>query len=285
MERDASDRGSKWLIGHQAGAILTIGGARGFTSWRAAQAEVVAPKKLPDGLLEVFYPGSNEPDLYLVEISSYPERRAEEQAAADALLVFLDRGRLPEVLTLVLCPRGPLRVGSERAVESPHGWTRLRVNWRVVELWELSAGDLLALNDVGLVPWIPLTRWDGDPEALLRECRDRIDRQALPQEHDSLLAVTAMMGSLRYNKDVLLNIFGGGGAMLEFPLVTHFANKLANEARREDIGNVLAERFGALPPDLANSLRSIEDPGHLKELHTWALRCPDLDSFRARFAA
>ena len=100
MEHDVYDRGAKWLIGHQAGAMLTIGGARGFTSWRAIQAEVIAPKKLPDGLLEVFYPGQGEPELYLVEISTYPERRAEEQALADAMLVYLDRGRLPEVLTL-----------------------------------------------------------------------------------------------------------------------------------------------------------------------------------------
>ena len=107
-------------------------------------------KKLPDRLLEVFYPGQKEPELYLVEVSTYPERRAEEQALADAILVYLDRGRLPEVLTLVLCPRGLLRVGSERAIESPRGWTRFRANWRVVELWELSAADLLAMNDVGL---------------------------------------------------------------------------------------------------------------------------------------
>ncbi len=36
-----------------------------------------------------------------------------------------------------------------------------RANWRVVELWELSATELLAMNDVGLVPWIPLTRRAG----------------------------------------------------------------------------------------------------------------------------
>ena len=66
--------------------------------------------------------------------------------------------------------------------------------------------------------------------------------------------------------------------MLEFPLVDHFVNMV----RQESIGIVLVERFGALPPDLANSLRSVEDPDHLTRLLTWAVRCSDLDSFRAR---
>ena len=33
-----------------------------------------------DGLLEVVFPNETEPDLYIVEITTYPERRAEQQA-------------------------------------------------------------------------------------------------------------------------------------------------------------------------------------------------------------
>ena len=152
----------------------------------------------------------------------------------------------------------------------------------MVELWELSAADLLAMNDVGLVPWIPLTRWEGEPEALLRECRDRIDKQAPPNEHDSLLAVTAMLGSLRYNDEVLLNIFGGGQSMLEFPLLERLMSEREVEIRRRDLLRVLAARFGPISPALDTQLRSVTVQAQLDELLDLAALCPNLDAFRAR---
>ena len=206
--RDPYDRNSKWLIGHQGGAVLRLGGAQGFTAWRAVQAELVVPKKLPDGLLEVEYPGKDEPDLYLVEITTYPDRDVERQAVEDALIVFLDRRRLPEILILVLCPRGQLRVADRRDMGSTHGWTQLGVRWRVVELWTLPAVDLLAANDVGLIPWVPLMQFDGPPEAMLRECRDRIERQAPPEQRETMKVVAAMLGALRYDEAMLQAIFG-----------------------------------------------------------------------------
>ena len=199
---------------------------------------------------------------------------------ADAMLVYLDRGRLPEVLTLVLCPRGQLRVGSDRDLASPRGWTRFRANWRVVELWELSAADLLAMNDVGLVPWIPLTRWDGKPEALLRECRGRIDRQAPVQEHDNFLAVTTMLASLRYNDDVLNNIFGGGRAMVEFPLM----KKMWAQAQQRDILRILSARFKSVAPDIEKELQGVNEPDRLDDLIDWAASCPDLPAFRTKLS-
>jgi len=32
-------------------------------------------------------------------------------------------------------------------------WSRLACGWKVVELWQLAAEELLAAGDVGLVPW------------------------------------------------------------------------------------------------------------------------------------
>ena len=49
--RDPYDRSTKWLIAHQAAALLHLGGATGFSGCRPVQSEVVAPKKLPDGLI------------------------------------------------------------------------------------------------------------------------------------------------------------------------------------------------------------------------------------------
>src|SRR5580704_12993585 len=107
---DDYDRSSKWLIQHRGDAILRLGGVTDIQAWRPLPAELVQPRQLPDGLLEVLLVGEADPDLYIVEIATYPEERIQEQVLRDMLLVYLDRRVLPEVLTLVLCPRGNVPV-------------------------------------------------------------------------------------------------------------------------------------------------------------------------------
>src|SRR5205807_1755194 len=80
---------SKWLIERRGNAILYLGGTRGIQSWRSLQADVVQPRRLPDGLLVALLYGQQEPDLYLVEIATYPEHRVAAQVLADMLLVSL----------------------------------------------------------------------------------------------------------------------------------------------------------------------------------------------------
>jgi hypothetical protein len=173
------DRSSKWLIQHHGDSILRLGGLTNVVSWRPLQAEVVQPRQLPDGLLEVQVEGQAEPSLFVVEIATYPEPRLSEQIIRDLMLVYLDRRVLPEVLTLVLSPRGSIRVSGIQELVSPLGWTRHRIEWRVVELWTLPAEELLAGNDPGLLPWVPLTHFDGPPEPVLERCREQSDRRAL----------------------------------------------------------------------------------------------------------
>jgi hypothetical protein len=197
---DPYDRSSKWLIERQGNAILYLGGIRGIQSWRSLQADVVQPRRLPDGLLEVVLHGREDPDLYLLEIATYPENRVPTQILDDALLVLLNRRLVPEVMTLVLCPRGNLRVTGTHDWTSRQGWTNLHITWRVVELWNVPAQDLLAANDIGLIPWVPLTQFEGPPEPILEECRRRIDQQAPVEERANYLAVTQVLARLRYNE-------------------------------------------------------------------------------------
>jgi hypothetical protein len=99
--REEKDRGSKWLLEHHGDSVLRLGGISGFSSWRSVRSELTHPRQLPDSLLEATFPGQEAPSLYVVEVATYPERRAEEEAARNAMLVFLERGVVPEVLTLV----------------------------------------------------------------------------------------------------------------------------------------------------------------------------------------
>lgn len=280
--RDDKDRSSKWMIDHHGGSVLRLAGVEGFRAWRAAAAELVQPKRLPDGLLEVFFPDRQEPELFIAEFSTYPERAAEEQALRDALLVYADRGVLPEVLTLVLQPRGNFRLTGRVERVSRRGMTRWTTEWRVIEVWTLSAGDLLAADDVGLIPWVPLTRYDGPPEALIQLCRDRIDRQARPEQRGNLLAVSQIMTQLRYNDPGLLAILGGSRMIVESPLVQELLAQKAQEAVQASILDFLEGRFGLVPLETAAELRLVKDEQRLHELSRFAGQCPDLAAFQAR---
>jgi hypothetical protein len=207
--RQDKDRCSKWLIDHHGDAILHLAGVHGFSAWRAVQSELVAPRRLPDGLLEVVFPGQPEPTLFLIEIETFADRSVAPQLFEDILLTRMDRGVVPDVVTLVLRPKGHAEVADHVVEVSRHGLTSLRAAWRVVRLWELDAEELLAAGDVGLIPWVPLTRFPGPPEQLLRQCRERIETRARRDEQEALLVVTSILASVVFDDDLLLTLFGG----------------------------------------------------------------------------
>jgi hypothetical protein len=275
------DRSSKWLIQHHGVSILRLGGVTGVQSWRPLQAELVQPRQTPDGLLEVHLAGQSQAKLFLVEIATYPDRRLLEQVLRDTALVYLDRRVLPEVLTLVLHPKGQLRITGNHEETSPLGWARLQCNWRIVELWTLPAADLLAANDLGIVPWVPLAHFDGPPEPVLQQVRQRIDQQAPPDERANLLAVTQVLTRLRYNDPQVLSLLGGSQIMIESPLI----QELMAQRMHKDILRVLAARFGPVPPEIVAALQAIVDETKLDALVEWAATCPDLEAFRTRLTA
>jgi predicted transposase YdaD len=275
--REDKDRSGRWMLEHHGDAILRVAGLTGFLSWRGTPSDLALPRQAPDGLFEVTYPDVEEPDLVVIEISTYPERKAEDQALRDATMVFLDRRVLPDVVTLVLRPRGTLRLEGTYEVRSRSGRTRLPFTWHVVEMWTLPAQQLLALNDVGAVPLVALTQLD-PPELMLQQCRDRIDQQAPPQEQANLLAVCQVMTRLRYNDPSLLSIFGGMTMVIESP----FYEELLAFRQAKDIGVILQARFGSVPQEVQTSLEAITDQARLEELLKWSAVCPDLDAFRAR---
>ena len=133
------DKSSKWLIQEHGDGILYLGGARNVRRWQALQAEVVQPRQLPDGLLEVFFQGSKGPNYFLLEIATYPEPRLLDQALDDLMLTYQKLRVLPELLTLVLHPKGQLRVPDHAHRGASDGVTQLGGRWRVVELWTVPA--------------------------------------------------------------------------------------------------------------------------------------------------
>ncbi len=280
--RQDKDRSGKWLLGHHGDSILRLAGVTGFTAFRAVQAEVVSPRRLPDGLLDVSFSGEENLTPFLVEIVTYADRRADAQVLDDILLVTLDRQIVPEVISLILHPRGNAQVQGRLQRASRRGLTRLQADWRVVELWTVEAESLLAAGDVGLIPWVPLTHFVGPPEALLHRCREQIDRLAKSEELDNLLSVTQLLGGLRFTRELLRSIFGGGRPMIESPLLEELKSEMKAQAVQDAILDVLKDRLGTVPDSLATALRGILDEARLLQLNRWAGQCTDLAAFQAR---
>jgi predicted transposase YdaD len=162
----------------------------------------------------------------------------------------------------------------------PLSQTRLKLQWRVIELWTLAADDLLAAADVGLIPLVPLTRMDGPPEAVLRRCRQRIDL-APENEQENLLAVVQVMAQMRYNDAGLLSIFGVKQMFNESPLIQEIVEETRVKTVRGMVLETLETRFGELPLEIAERLNTVVDERRLRRLATEAWQCASLDDFRA----
>lgn len=276
------DRSSKWLIQHYGQALLRLAGVQNVISCRALQAELVQTGQLPDGLLEAEIADAAEPRHFVVEIATYPEQRLIDQLIRDALLVVLNRRAVPEVLAVILHPKGAMQIPGEMALTSPLGWTELRLRWRIVELWKLPAEALLATSDPGVIPWVPLAHSEEPSVEIFRRCREVIDTVPAEDERWNLLAVTQVLARLRYNSPELLRILGGQEVMIESPLLEEWRAQWTAEAKAGDIIRVLQARFGALSGNIESSLRAIQSEDRLNALIEIAAQCPDLESFRSQ---
>jgi predicted transposase YdaD len=194
----------------------------------------------------------------------------------DLTLAYSALGHLPELLMLILRPKGKVRVGAKYAIQSKLGLSRLEVAWRTIELWTLSAEQFLAEADVGVMPWVPLMQLAGPPEAVLERCAQRIERQAKPKDRTDLLVVAQVMAGLRYPHLDLLALFGGQQTMIESPLL----QRVRAEVQHGAVLDLLKDRFGAVPRDVTKPLREIIDEKKLRRLVRLAAKCADLDAFR-----
>jgi hypothetical protein len=281
------DRSGKWLIEHHGDAILRLGGVTDLVRWQAAPTDLVLPTKLPDGLLYAWRAGRDRPEPFIVEIATYPELRAGEQALRALLLYYLTRGEVPNVLVFVLRPRGKLRVPDRAQRAGSDGVTELRGRWRVVELWTVPAEPVLATADPGMMPWVPLMEAAQPPEVVLRQCREIIDQNASPEEHDGLITVTEVFTRLRYNDPNLPPILGRKSVMIDpFELgVSLLIRDSIAENGQKHILRFLTIRFGPVPPELEAEVRSIRDETVLDAGVELAASCTDFDQFGAELRA
>jgi hypothetical protein len=70
----------------------------------------------------------------------------------------------------------------------------------------------------------------------------------------------------------------GGNRILESPLI----KEILAECTQDSILTALTARFGEVPLDVIRRLRRIRAATRLKDFLRHAIRCPDLEAFRAR---
>jgi hypothetical protein len=280
MARQRFDVASKWLLHNQGKGTLLVGGLKGVRRIAALPGEIAQTRKYPDGLLQVFLKGEKKPHHVLVEVATYSERRALKQALDDLTLAYSAFGHLPELLMLVLRPKGTFRITGKHEVRTKLGLARLEAEWKPVELWGLPAERFLAEAEPGTVPWITLMDYSGPPEALLERCAEKIEREAQPRDRADLLAVSQVFTGLRFPDPELLRLLGGQEPMIESPVL----QKVIANALQEAILEILKDRFGTLPRELTKQLREILSEKKLRKLSVVAAKCPDLNAFRDALA-
>lgn len=192
------DKCGKYQIQNYGDSILRMARVPAIVSWKPVQTELVQHRRLPDGLIEALHEGEAQPDTYLLEIATYPEVRIARQVMDDIALSWLGRHVLPEVVVLFLYPRGNVVPAETIKLNSRQGCTTWNASWRIVKLWEVPADNLLASDDIGAVPWVPLAKFDGPPEPIIRECKARIDQVGSRIEKENLLAITQFLALAVY---------------------------------------------------------------------------------------
>jgi hypothetical protein len=188
-------------------AVLFAAGERHIRTCRSARNTLTAPKQIPDGLLEVEFTGSAEPEDFLVEVASYADDRIVAQVVKDLCMAELVLGQVPEVV--VLLPRPGQPFPAQGRVTNRRGRTALSATWHVVELAGVPAATLLASGDVGAVPLVPLSQLHAPPEVVLQQRKDLIEQHAPPDERANLLAITQVLTEARFPNAPWLTILGG----------------------------------------------------------------------------
>ena len=289
MHQD-KDRSAKWLLGKHGDALLRLAGITGFTKWEHAPAEVVAPRRSLDGLFKLTFPGEREPRLVIVEIESYADSTADRQVLDDIMLVALEHRRMPEVVSLILKPKGEVAVNGRDERASPSRQVRLVGTWPVVKLWEIDAETLFADGDDGLIPLAPLARTTLPPVEIVTRCVDRMNAVADDTERSSLLTVASIFLKLAGSPFDLIRLPGGKAMFLEKIVRQMEEAELAEareywrprhfaDARRTDVLAELQERFGSVPSEVADAVNGIDSETRLRQLHRFAVTCPDLAAF------
>jgi len=165
---------------------------------------------------------------------------------------------------------------------------RALVEYRVIRAWEVDPQEILRLDSYWLDPFVVLTDVE-DREKTLVELRDRTLARGLdPQEQSDVLVCLAGLAAIVIpDEERLFRIFEGID-MGDNVFIEHWVRKGRQEGHQEGLAeaaelvlDTLRDRFGAVPPDVAEKVRARLDPARLRALGRAARQAATIDEFRA----
>ncbi len=213
-----------------------------------------------------------------------PARMVEYEA------VFWVNYRLPvRSYVLVFIPDGmPDEVPTTCTIEADH--LTLTGRFTVIELWELSAKDALAMKHEGLLPFIPLMNGGRAEVEQSARALGQITDDARKRE---LALHFVMLASLRYNRTDIYDILGRLTmipihALRESSMYQFILDEGRQEGRQEGkrsaviemLQRFAAKRFPEL--EIAEDVNRVEDIAALEQLCLEINELPDAEALRVR---
>ncbi len=236
------------------------------------------------------------PDIGLLHLEPQASRDGE---LSDRLLVYnslLHRRHGGPVHSVVILLRreadSPALTGTLSRVRS-NGREFLRFDYDVIRVWQLSAESLLG----GPLGALPLSVLADDARGRLEEVVARMDRRLRDEPTPDptrklLLASSFILSGLRYNDETIQSAFIGVTGMKESITYQAILNEGRSEgvkegvasgtiaARQADLIDIIEERFGVVPPELAAHIRATSDSAKLQAAIRRAVRVQSLDEFQ-----
>ncbi|MEW5987064.1 MAG: hypothetical protein AB1791_10560 [Chloroflexota bacterium] len=168
-------------------------------------------------------------------------------------------------------------------VKRVDGSPALAWNYTPIHLWRLPAESLLSIDRPGIIPLVGLMQIQ-QPATTLPKVVERI--RVEPDEARRSALFTALLALMEDKEHLamLKNLVESDEFILDTPFLREMRQQGAQEARREDILRIFAERFG--PPiqvslDVDRQLKLVGDLQDLDRLFAAALRTKTLDLFLA----
>jgi hypothetical protein len=133
---------------------------------------------------------------------------------------------------LVFLPDGmPDNPPNQRVIRA--GDLTLVSEFTIIKAWELSAEDALAQNNENLLPFIPLMRGGGEK---MEQCAQALGRIEDETRQRAILAHFVSIGSLRYNRESIIQMLGRTTMQLDHILrETPYIQSIISEVREETL--------------------------------------------------
>ena len=137
---------------------------------------------------------------------------------------------------------------------------------------------VLVFNKVDVQSPAEMMEWMADFEAFQGALASEGGRQRA-----NLLAVAQVFTRLRYDRLEWLEVFGGGKAMIESPLIQEIVEetrqKTLVKARREDLVRVLKFHLEGISDELETRLQNVTKSEAMQRLFDQAFECRTLAAF------